>query len=212
MSRMQTHITIALAIALLSAAAAYAGDSPDEIKQRMGTGNPVAGKEKSAMCQGCHGENGNSTSSDYPKLAGQYAAYIQKQVNNFKAGSRTDPVMSGMAATVTEDQDLLDIAAYFSSQHQMKSAKPVANKSGQERFTDPGNGCATCHGVNGKGLAPDKSQAPVIGGQHKDYLVKQLNNFRSGARRNDPGGMMGIVAGFMTDEEIEDVASYISGL
>ena len=212
MSRTLISIATGLAIILFSATAAFAGDSADDIKKRIGTGDPVAGKEKSALCQGCHGEDGNSATADYPKLAGQYAAYIQKQVKNFKSGSRKDPVMSGMAETVTNEQDLLDIAAYFASQKQMKSAMPVINEAGRARFMDAGNGCGTCHGVNGKGLAPDKSQAPVIGGQHKDYLIKQLNNFKSGARTNDPGGMMGIVAGFMEDEEIENVASYISGL
>src|SRR5450756_2499905 len=79
MSCTRINITTGLAIALLSATAAYAGDNPDEIRQRIGAGDPVAGKLKSAFCQGCHGEDGNSATSDFPKLAGQYAVYIQKQ-------------------------------------------------------------------------------------------------------------------------------------
>ena len=203
---------INLAVMLSVATVAFAGDGAEEIKQRMGAGNPVEGKEKSAMCQGCHGEDGNSAAPEYPKLAGQYAAYIQKQVNDFKSGARKDPVMSGMAATVASDQDLLDIAAYFASQKQMKSPAPVVNKAGEARFLDEGNGCGTCHGANGKGLAPGQSKYPVIGGQHKDYLIKQLKDFRMHARANDAGGVMGLVAGFMADEDIESVASYISGL
>lgn len=210
MSRTRIGITTGLAIMLFSAAAAFAGDSPEDIKKRIGTGNPVAGKDKSAMCQGCHGEDGNSATADFPKLAGQYATYIQKQIKNFQSGSRSDPVMSGMAATVTENQDLLDISAYFASQKQMKGESPVINQAGEERFLR-GNGCVNCHGESGKGAGPDNPHAPVIGGQHKDYLIKQLKAFRDGTRTNEPSGMMALISGMMSDEEMEEVASYVSG-
>lgn len=211
MSGIRINITTSFAIVLLYATTAYAGDSPDEITQRIGAGDPVAGKVKSALCQSCHGEDGNSATSDFPKLAGQYAVYIQKQIKDFKAGSRKDPVMTDMAATVTDDQDLLDISAYFASQKQMKGAKPVITKAGQARFV-AGNGCQTCHGVNGKGLAPNSPYAPVIGGQHRDYLIKQIKDFRSNARTNESTGMMGMIADLMSDEQIEEVAYYESGL
>ena len=211
MSRIRINITTSFTIVLLSSMAAYAGDDPDEIKQRLGAGDPVAGKVKSAFCQSCHGEDGNSATSDFPKLAGQYAAYIQKQIKDFKAGARQDPLMTDIALTVTDDQDLLDISAYFASQKQMKGAKPVITKAGQRRFQS-GNGCQTCHGINGKGLAPNNPHAPVIGGQHRDYLIKQITDFRSNARTNEPTGMMGLIADLMTDEQIEEVASYESGL
>jgi cytochrome c553 len=211
MSCTRINITTGLAIALLSATAAYAGDNPDEIRQRIGAGDPVAGKLKSAFCQGCHGEDGNSATSDFPKLAGQYAVYIQKQIKDFKAGTRQDPLMTDIALTVTTDQDLLDISAYFASQQQMKGAKPVITKGGQRRF-QAGNGCQTCHGINGKGLAPNNSHAPVIGGQHREYLIKQIKEFRNNFRTNESTGMMGMIADLMTDEQIEEVAYYESGL
>jgi cytochrome c553 len=212
MSCTRINITTGLAIALLSATAAYAGDSPDEISQRIGAGDPAAGKVKSALCQSCHGEDGNSATSDFPKLAGQYAVYIQKQIKDFQAGLRKNEVMTDMAATVTDNQDLLDISAYFASQQKMKGAKPVITKEGQRRFVAEGNGCKTCHGVNGKGLAPNSPFAPVIGGQHKDYLLKQLKAFRDNTRDNDSSGMMSNIADFMTDEQLEEVAYYESGL
>jgi len=205
-------ISVWMVAILFAAPTAYAGDSEQDIKLRVGQGDPVAGKEKSVMCQGCHGEDGNSTSADYPKLAGQYAGYILKQVNDFKSGVREDPVMSAMAETVSEEQDLLDIAAYFASQNQMKGAQRVVNQAGATRFMDDTNGCVTCHGRNGKGYSPRQHRYPVIGGQHKDYLVKQLKNFKSRARKNDSGGVMVMVAGFMTEKDMEDVAAYISGL
>jgi len=212
MSHNRNCIRASLLAILFASTAVIAEDSASDIKKRMGAGDPVAGKEKASICQTCHGEDGNSTTTKYPKLAGQYAEYIQKQVNDFKSGDRKDPMMSAMVGSVESEQDLLDIAAYFASQHKMKSEKPVANKVGQARFMDSANGCGACHGLNGKGMAPDQSQAPVIGGQHKEYLVKQLKSFRKHTRTNDPAGMMGMVTGYMTDEEIEAVASYVSGL
>jgi len=119
--------------------------------------------------------------------------------------------MSGMAATVTDKQDLLDISAYFASQKQMKGDSPVVSPSGKILFTI-GNGCVNCHGETGKGAAAGNLDAPVIGGQHKDYLVKQLKAFASGARKNESSGMMAMIAYSMSDSEIEEVATYVSGM
>lgn len=211
MSRSRINITIGLTVMLLSATAGYADDSTYDIEQRIGAGDPVAGKVKSLICQACHGEDGNSVTPDCPKLAGQYAAYIRKEIKDFQIGSRRDPIMTDIALGLTNEQDLLDIAAYFASQKQMRGAGLVNNGSGKERFIR-GNGCQSCHGVNGKGLAPNNPFAPVIGGQHKNYLVKQLKDFRSNARSNESTGIMGMVASMMSDQQIDEVASYESGL
>ena len=181
------------------------------------TGDPVAGKDKSALCQGCHGEVGMSDASMFPRLAGQFAGYIRKQVSDFQARTRKDDTMEGMADTVTEKQDLADIAAYFASQKSMRSDSPADSFPGKYLYVN-GNpatnlyGCINCHGENGKGKSPTNSVYPVIGGQHKDYLVKQLNEFRSGVRSNDPAGMMGDIAKKMTDVEIDAVSEYLAGL
>ena len=180
-------------------------------------GDPVAGKEKSALCQGCHGEVGMSVAPNFPRLAGQYAGYIKKQIADFQKGLRTDDTMGPMASTVTEKQDLEDIAAYFASQKTMQGENPVTNNLGKNVYLK-GNpvtglyGCVNCHGENGKGKSPNNPVFPVVGGQHKDHLVKQLNAFRSGTRTNDPAGMMGDIAKKMTDVEIDAVADYLSGL
>lgn len=212
MSFARIIINTGLTFLLCCATTGFARDTQEDIRTRMGAGNPTAGKEKSTLCQGCHGEKGVSAEAIYPKLAGQYAAYIQKQIKNFQAGTRKDPLMSDMAATVTNEQDLLDISAYFSSRAKMRGDVPVINERGRALFFVDGNGCINCHGVNGKGLAPDNPTAPVIGGQHKDYLVKQLKDFRGGSRANDPGNIMGWITSQLSDSDIEDVASYISGL
>ncbi|MGC2047735.1 MAG: c-type cytochrome [Gallionella sp.] len=208
--------TAVISILLFAVNAAHAGDSPEDVKQRIGKGDPAAGKDKSAMCQGCHGEKGISDAPTFPKLAGQYANHLQKQVRDFQSEARVDPTMSPMAATVTENQDLLDITAYFASQKQMKGSG-ANNEAGKQLYLE-GNpttgvyGCVNCHGENGKGKSPNNALFPVIGGQHKDYLVKTLTDFNKGDRKNDPAGMMGAIAKAMTNAEIEAVSDYLSGL
>jgi cytochrome c553 len=190
-------------------------DSAEAIKQRSGPGDPVAGKEKSELCQGCHGEEGVSTEPNAPKLAGQYGAYIAKELRNFQAGTRVHKIMSDIAATVSDD-DLADISAYFASRKKMKG-NGSENKAGQELFLHGDMSrmmvaCVNCHGVNGKGKTPTNPVFPVIGGQHKEYLRVQLINFRAGDRSNSPGGIMNIITQKLTDAELDALADYISGL
>jgi len=183
-------------------------------------GDPKAGKEKSAMCHGCHGEEGISIAPNFPNLAGQFQRYIERQIHDFQNEKRSDPLMSGMAATVTEEQDLKDIAAYFSSKKRMKGT-PSSNKALAEKGKviffegNPDTGvyaCSNCHGENGYGKDAKNNVFPVISGQTKDYLVKQLTDFHSGERHNDPAGMMGGVAKKMTPAEIDAVAEFVSGM
>jgi cytochrome c553 len=185
-------------------------------RQRSGGGNPIAGEEKSQLCQGCHGEFGNSTVSLIPKLAGQYAKYISKQVRDYQTGVRSHQIMNAMAATLS-DSDLADVAAYFASQKKMKGERTKDNRLGKELFLqgDPSKmrlACVNCHGVNGKGLDAKISMFPVIGGQHKDYLRKQLVDFRENFRTNSPSGIMNTVASTLSDDEIEALAEYVSRL
>ena len=97
--------------------AAFAGASLVLSAGAGAAGDAAAGKARSAVCAACHGPDGNSTNPLWPKLAGQHAAYIVKQIKDFKSGARKDPVMSPMAAPLT-DQDAENLAAYFSSQKQ----------------------------------------------------------------------------------------------
>jgi cytochrome c553 len=186
-----------------------------------GEGDAKAGQTKSELCQGCHGADGISIDpTTFPNLAGQFEGYIFKQVQDFQLGNRNDDTMSAMAAMVTERQDLKDIAAYFASQKQMKgkpSGSKVANagkkifETGNKKLGDYG-ACVRCHGENGKGKSKTISLFPVIGGQQKAYVIKQLKDFKAGTRVNDPAGMMAMVAKGLDDKEIEAVADYVSGL
>ncbi len=183
-------------------------------------GNPADGKDKSAVCQGCHGEDGISVNPMCPNLAGQFPKYIEKQIRDFQKEKRVDPIMSGMAAMITEIQDAKDIAAYFATRKRMDGSastnRDLAAK-GKIIFHEgnPDTGlyaCANCHGENGKGKSEINNVFPVIGGQTKDYITKQLKDLRSGDRHNDPAGMMGNIAKKLSDEEIDAVAEYVSGL
>lgn len=213
MFRKNRNITAGLAmVVLFTTAAVFAqNDNAKSIQPRIG--DPVAGKSKSLLCQGCHGEDGNSLSTLVPKLAGQNDGYIIKQIHNFQAGIRKHAIMNDLAMTVNDD-DLADIAAYFSSRPKMKGAGSD-NEIGKKLFL---NGdisrtvvaCVNCHGPNGKGLEPNSSMFPVIGGQNRDYLNRQLVNFRKDVRTNSPNSIMNKITHKLTDDELEALAEYIS--
>jgi cytochrome c553 len=151
-----------------------------------------------------------------PNLAGQYAYYINKELLEFQSGARTHQIMSDLAKTINE-AEISDISEYFASQKMMQGNGSGDNPVGKKLFLkgDPSRGipaCESCHGVNGKGMAPNIPTYPVIGGQHKGYLRAQLVNWRSDQRHNSPGGIMNMFAKPLTDAEIEALADYLSGL
>lgn len=178
-------------------------------------GDPVIGKQKAALCIGCHGADGNSSNPDWPSLAGQHAEYLSKQINDFKAQARKDPTMNAMVGSLS-DADTANIAAFFAS-NKVKLAG--ANKASIELGKQIYRGgiakrgvaaCASCHGPSGAGNPAAKF--PAVSGQHAKYTAKALNDFASGARSNDPQGMMRDVAGKLKASEIQAVAEYIAGL
>jgi cytochrome c553 len=195
-------------------------------------GNPELGQQKAAVCMACHGPDGNSPAMPdpappWPKLAGQVPEYIVKQVNDFKAGRRSNEQMSPQAQMVA-DADIADIAAYFSSQkvnRQDASQKELLARGEQLFLKGKGRpqvvaACVGCHGFNGVGnrdwaktmAKPPVILAPAIGGQHANYLVKQLKAYRDGSRKNDPAHVMSDIATRLDDSEILAVAEYVSAL
>lgn len=172
------------------------------------------------VCAACHGADGNSQISANPKLAGQHAEYLFKQMKEFKAGKdkpadRVNAVMGGMIAAYDENQ-MRDLAAYFAGQTQKgevsKNRETIERGQKLYRGGDQAKGlpaCAACHGPAGAGMP---AQYPRIGGQFADYTEAQLKAFRDGARSNDPSKMMSMVAIKMTDVEIKAVADYVAGL
>ncbi len=197
-------VTVPVVLALSAGSAQAAGD-------------PEVGKTKGAPCAACHGPNGNSPVNPlWPKLAGQHPEYLRKQFADYKSGARQDPLMSGQAALLATDQDVADVAAFFSSQTQT-GGQAQADKvqlGGQiYRGGNMSTGVAACTGCHGPvGLGNPLAKFPRISGQHADYITKALKNFRSGTRANDPNGMMRGVAQRMSDGEIAAVAQYVQGL
>ncbi len=179
-------------------------------------GDAAAGESKAAVCGACHGADGNSMVGSNPKLAGQNARYLIKQMQDIKGGARTVPLMTGILNN-SSDQDIQDIAAYFESQEKtLQGANPDLIEVGQSIYRSGIASlniaaCTACHSPTGQG----NSQAgfPALGGQHSEYTAAQLRAFRSGDRSNDgQSSPMRILAERLTDKEIDALASYISGL
>jgi cytochrome c553 len=178
-------------------------------------GDASAGKTKSATCAGCHGMDGNSANPDWPSLAGQGSAYIEKQLQEFKAGERQNATMAPMAAPLSE-QDIADLAAFYAVQTVKVGAADESLVELGEKIYRGGNpaggvaACIGCHGPAGKGNPGAKF--PALSGQHAKYVETQLYAFKTGERNNDAAKMMRSIAGNMNEQEIKAVASYIQGL
>jgi cytochrome c553 len=177
--------------------------------------NAEAGATKAVVCQACHGANGNSTNPQWPSLAGLGADYIVEQLQEFKEGKRNNPIMMPMAAALSAD-DMADLAAYFSSlPNTGLEADPAFWKAGEALYRggDKARGipaCLACHGPGGRGNEPAKF--PALRGQESVYVVKQLNDYASGARPPGPGDMMPTIAKRLSADDIRNVASYVQGL
>lgn len=200
-------------------------ESKKQVVESFKKGDARLGKEKSdaERCQECHGVDGHGlphstggSEDKFPKLAGQYPDYIVKQVRNFRTGERKDDTMSMMANSITDD-DLFDIAAYFSEQKVMQGDGKEANPLGRNLYLngDPSRSiqaCVACHGEGGKGLSAGGTNYPVIGGQQWRYLEKQLLDWRSGQRKNSFGAVMSAMTKSLTDVEIKALVDYLSSL
>jgi hypothetical protein len=182
--------------------------------------DPAKGQQiVSQVCVACHAADGNSTIAANPKLAGQHADYLYKQLVEYtpKAGAkralRENPVMAGFAGSLS-DEDKRNVAAYFS----MQKAKPGSAKVKEtldlgQRLYRTGAAekglpaCSGCHGPAGSGIP---SQYPRLSGQHAEYTETQLRAFRDGVRRNNEP--MQQIAARLSDAEIKALADYIAGL
>lgn len=167
----------------------------------------AAGAAKAQVCVACHGPMGNSTNPDYPVLAGQSARYLYLELKDFKAGRRSDPRMSPMAANLSQD-DMLDLAAYFAAQKPVPIAfnpDPAKVTAGQHKAAEVL--CTMCH----LGGFVGQNEIPRVAGQYDPYIVKQLTDFRERKRTNDAGNMTSVTKG-LSDEDIQNLAAYIANL
>jgi cytochrome c553 len=180
-------------------------------------GSVEAGKMKSATCAACHGVDGNSVTPDWPSLAGQHTSYMIRQLKAFKNGERVNVTMKPFADMLS-DQDMADIAAYFSSQKTTpKGADPALVNLGQQIYRGgvPDRGvaaCIACHGPTGDGNP--LAAYPRLSGQHSTYVARTLGEYAAGSRRSDVdlNQMMRNEASLLREDEIRALASYVQGL
>lgn len=182
-------------------------------------GDVVVGKALYAVCAACHGAQGEGQQAvNAPRLAGQNAWYLERQLRLYKQGFRGahekdtfGKMMAPMAATLPDDAAITSVAAYIAT---LPDAKPAATLKGdadrgKQRFAT----CASCHGADARGIA--STNAPRLQGQNDWYLATQLKNFRDGVRGSHPqdihGGQMHLMAGMLVDDAaIHDIVAYIN--
>ena len=169
--------------------------------------DPAAGKREAEACTACHGADGNPAVGQFPVLAGQTARYLYLQLEDFKEGRRSEPAMAPMVAKLST-QDMLDLAEYFAAQKPKPIAfRPDAARVARGRKKAEEVLCTMCHlgGFSGQ------NEIPRVAGQHPEYVIKQLKAFKARTRTNDAGSMTS-VAQTITEQDIEDLAHYISSL
>jgi cytochrome c553 len=202
MNYLRPSLFAVLSLALLLPMAAQAGD-------------PARGQQLSAACGACHGADGNSANPEWPKLAGQHASYIYKQLMDYKSGRRENALMAGQVANLDE-QDMRDLGAYYAQQQMSPGTADESLAERGERIYRGGipaagvAACTACHGATGKGNPA--ALFPMVAGQHAKYNADQLRYFRSAQRANDNGRMMRNLASKMSDADIQAVAEYMAGL
>lgn len=157
------------------------------------------GKSKSVFCQHCHGVDGNSKDPRYPSLAGQQTAYLFKQLQDFQTGLRTNYDMQRLTAYLSKE-DMSDISSYFSSLSSISAGKNSAlARKGKNKVAM----CLGCHGPSAQGRA----RTPKLAGQRPEYLKKQLLKFKNRSRNAGP---MNSIAASLTDQDIKEIAAYLS--
>ncbi len=164
-------------------------------------------------CFICHGAEGESSSPVFPRLAGQHASYVERQLADYRSGKRKNDTMQAMAADLTPEEMKL-LGMYFESKPARAHAVADPELAQVGRFVfnrgNPFSGvaaCADCHGAAGHGT----DKLPRLGGQHAQYVENQLKAFSKRERTND-NAVMHTIASKLTELELKAVAAYISGL
>lgn len=181
-------------------------------------GDAEAGKSKSGICAACHGVDGNSMVPQWPKLAGQHPAYLERQSALIKSGARTVPEMAGIVGGISE-QDFADLAAFYASQKNSGGVADEALSPLGEKLWRAGNAetgvpaCMACHGPAGEGNP--LAGYPALAGQHSVYTASMLKRFRAGENWGEKDLQSHVMVGTaakLTDDEIAALASYIQGM
>ncbi len=172
----------------------------------------TSAKQKAAVCAGCHGEAGKGANPLFPKLAGQNANYLSKQLRFFKDQTRDVPAMNAIAGTLS-DEDIAILSEYFSQQRPEPEAgdgAPGGKEIYRAGITDKKvPACMACHGPDAEGNA--LAGFPLLQGQYAAYTIKALSDYAAGSRGEAKAPMRDIAAR-MNEEEMKSVAAYIATL
>jgi cytochrome c553 len=200
--------TAPAATAAPAAAAATAKVTPGDVK---------AGQAKAAVCGACHGLDGNSSDAQFPKLAGQSEQYIVRQLTDFKAGTRQNPIMIGMAAPLST-QDMHDLGAYFASKASLPGVADQALVAHGQTLFLQGDAkrdipaCMACHSIDGRGNPG--AMYPQLAGQHAQYVEATLKAWHDGTvwGTDAHAQIMPAIAKQLDANDIAALASYLEGL
>jgi cytochrome c553 len=164
-------------------------------------------EEKVQVCAGCHGANGKPVDKTIPTIWGQQAGYIYIELRDFKRGDRKSDIMQPIASSL-ERQDMLDIAEYFAKQPWPDLGQPRASKDVSARALDANRsiGCTGCHLDHFQG----DGTVPRLAGLDREYLSKQMTDFRSRARGNNPGMSDLMLA--TSPGDLAALAEYLAGM
>jgi len=207
--------TPAAAASAAPAAAAPAATTTDTAAVH--PGDAKAGQAKAAVCGACHGLDGNSSDAQFPKLAGQSEQYIVRQLTDFKAGIRQNPIMIGMAAPLST-QDMHDLGAYFATKASLPGvADQALVEHGQTLFRqgDAKRGipaCMACHSIDGRGNPG--ARYPQLAGQHAQYVEATLKAWHDGTvwGTDAQAQIMPAIAKQLDANDMAALASYLEGL
>jgi cytochrome c553 len=166
-----------------------------------------AGRRKAEACVACHGPAGNSVAPQFPVLAGQTARYLYLQLKDFKEGRRGEPAMQPFIKDLTRE-DMFDLSAFFAAQRPRPPAfRPDAERVARGKAKADEVLCTMCHLGGFKG----QNEIPRVAGQHYEYIVKQMRDFKTAKRTNDAGNMAS-VSKTLSDRDIQDLAHYLVNL
>lgn len=165
-------------------------------------GDPVHGKAISYTCLGCHGVDGyRNAYPNYsvPKLGGQHPEYLIAALQEYKGDQRSMVTMHSQASELS-DQDMADIAAFFSGTVLTPEPRPANAPPAPAAVAV----CAACHGATGISTVPNY---PILAGQHADYLKREIGEYKNGGRKN---AIMSAMAATIKDSDVDALADYFS--
>jgi cytochrome c553 len=198
-SGMRAGVLVAAVVCGVMASASVTAQEPTP--QGSGaSGNPQRGKALSYTCLGCHGVEGYKNAYpnySVPELEGQHPEYLASALKQYRDGDRAHLTMHSQASSLT-DQDIADVVSYFAGKPLTAASKPEGT------VPAPAQLCTSCHGANGVGITP---LYPTLAGQHPDYIVRALEEYKKGGRKNP---IMAGMAATVKDEDMAIIADYFS--